>query len=277
MENAIEKVNDLYENSKELITKKEYDKASVCLRELIKIINDYYAGYQGKIFSFGHILETYYYSYFKKDESKLEYAQFNVTGYYRLYGFCLMHKEDYEGAVEAYQCALKWNPVDIDTMFQLGELYKKKGDLDNCKKITFEAYHYCCTRATMARFYRNLGFYYLESYKPETAAALYTYSNIYYSTKNAENELKFIEKATNKPLKEFTLPELQQILKDNNIPAGPDSDTIGITFRVGQLELKAGNTEAAKDCFIMVYDLTQDEEVKGILDSITTTEEGGKN
>ena len=46
----------------------------------------------------------------------------------------------------------------------------------------------------MARFYRNMGFYYLSSYNTDMAAACYTYSNIYYHTDNAESELERSEK-----------------------------------------------------------------------------------
>lgn len=54
-------------------------------------------------------------------------------------------------------------------------------------------------------------------------------------------------------------------LKKEDIPIGPHPDTLGITYRAGQLELLKGCRDNARDCFAMVYDLTLEEEIKELL------------
>ncbi len=260
-------MDELYSQAKELIKDKNYKEAIDVLKKLITEAESQYKGLEGKVFSFNHILETYYYAYFKKDVSKIEYTDYNINAFYRMLGFAQMHMDKHIDAITSYDKALKWNPVDLDTYLQLAELYKKVENLEGEKRVTLESYNYCCTRSTMARFYRNMGFYYLQKYMPDVAGALYVYSNIYYETEYAHNELDFIAKATQKEIPDYDIGSLQKILSDNDIPIGPNSDTIGITYRVGQLELEAGNKDAARDCFMMVYDLTQDEEVKQILET----------
>lgn len=257
-----------FEQVKQLVEKKNYVSARENMYLLLKRLEQDLEDKKGIYFSFNHILEAYEYQYFKKPSKEIKYTELNVSAFYRFYGFILMNLNRIGDAITAYETALDWNPVDLDSLFQISELYKKSGDLKNTRKITFELYNYCCTRATMAHFYRNLGFYYLESYQPDIAIPLYIYSNIFYETKQAHSELDYLEQALKKPIKNYTLKELQHILAHENIPTAPNPDTIGIAFRVGQLEMEAGNSSNASDCFSMVYDLTYDEEAKMLLEQI---------
>lgn len=267
MDNS-DKIYELYDKSKKAIEGKKYSEAIVVLKEMIELAEAGYADKDGKWFSFNHILETYFYVCFLKDASPLNYTEYNISAFYRLYGFSLMKLERFEKARDAYKQAIKWNPVDLDSFVQLAELYKQMKDLENVKKVTMDFYNYCCTRAMMARFYRNMGYYYLEKYEPDTAVALYQYSNIFCHTDSADRELRFLEKAMKKEIPQQEIPKLQKVLKDKDIPPGPNPDTLGITFRVGQLEMDKNNFESAKDCFMMVYDLTQDAETKAYIEKI---------
>ena len=58
---------------------------------------------------------------------------------------------------------------------------------------------------------------------------------------------------------------MQQILEENDVKLGPDADTIGIIYRVGNLMLESKDYDRARDCFAIVYDITQDEETGTIL------------
>lgn len=257
-----------FEKIKKLVEKQNYDDAADLLEPFMEEIETAYQAKKGTAFSFNHILEVYEYEYFKKPLTPPEYTDLNISAFYRFYGFVLMHLNLFTEAIEAYEKALSWNPVDLDAILQLVELYKRTGELEKVKKYSFLCYDFCCTRATLARFYRGLGFYYLETQQPDIAIPLYIYSNIYYETKQANNELDFLEKALNAPLKQYSIQELQAVLKGNQIPIGPNPDTLGIAYRVGQLELESGNIDNARDCFTMVYDLTLDAQVKEILEKI---------
>jgi len=267
-------INEKYDLCKKLVAKKEYSNARDNLIELINMVEPIYISPLKKYYSFNHVLDSYYYAYFMKDDSELSYTMHSINDYYRLLGFVYMHLEWMDDAIVAYNKALLYNPVDVDTFFQLGELFKKKADLRALKKLSFEVYNFCCSRATLAHFYRNLGYYYLETQKPEEALILYIYSNIFFETKQALSEIEFL-KASVPALNEkyiFSikkdLKKMQEILENNNIPTGPNPDTIGITYRVAQLEKDAGRYENAYDCFSLVYDITLDEEVKKELEAL---------
>lgn len=257
-----------FEEIKKLVEKQNYIEASDQLELFLEEIEKDYQTQKGLSFSFNHILEVYEYEYFKKSQTQITHTDLNISAFYRFYGFVLMRLNLFTDAIKAYQNALEWNPVDLDALLQLVELYKRTEQLEKVKEYSFLCYDLCCTRATLAHFYRGLGFYYLEKQKADIAIALYTYSNIYFETKQAKEELGYLEQALKQPVKNYTIKQLQEILKQNQIPVGPNADTIGITYRVGQLELEAGNIENAKDCFAMVYDITMDKEVKELLEKL---------
>ncbi len=258
----------------EMVKKKDYQHSFEKIKELLCQVEEQLGEDKGSKFSFNHILETYYYAYIKKDVSQLSYTQVPIHAYYRMCGFILMHLDRLDEAMEAYDCGLVWNPVDLDIMFQLVELYKRKGMLEPCRKLTMETYDYCCCRRHMGRFYRNLGFYFVERKQLQLAAALYMYSTIYEPNENAERELDFIAKLPGGQLQNYTLPMLQEIIEAAGIPLGPNPNTLGITSRVGQIELDNGNYENAYDCFAMVYDLTNEEDMLAAMERARALSEG---
>ena len=120
----------------------------------------------------------------------------------------------------------------------------------------------------MARYYRNMAFYYLSLYKPEIARACYLYSNIYYHTENADSELNYIEEALKEKTPKADIRQIQKLFDENGIQPGPDSNTIGIVYKVGEILLKDRDYKLARDCFSIVYDITQDKAVEKLLDEL---------
>ncbi len=220
-----------------------------------------------KCYSFNHIMELYLYQYYKRDyDFGLSEEPMNL--WYMDLGNKFEKKENMEKAYEAYKKAIEWNPVDLDARFAKIELEKKFKRLEEVLKQTLELYSYLCSRATMARFYRNLGFYYTEKYQPQTANYLYEYSNLFFQTKNADSELEYIRKAMQKNNPQPNVYELQAKISELKIPVAAPSQTLGLLYEIGKSEEQKGNLQQAMDCYLLVYDLTQDEEimerVKGI-------------
>lgn len=258
-----------YTAAKSQVEKRNYRQAKTSMEAVLQKIEAAFSNENSSLFSFNHILELYYFRFFKnREEAQISYAPFNIGAFYRFYGYILMHLQKYKKAIKAYENALHWNSVDLDSLFQLGELYKTANDIERTREITLEAYNYCCSRATLAHFYRNLGFCYLESYQPDIATALYLYSNIFSPSQSANRDLAYLEEALQRPTPELSIADMQAILKENKIPVGPNPDTVGITFRTGQLELENQHYETAGDCFMLVYDLTLDEEAKSYLEQL---------
>lgn len=259
------RINACYDKVYKLYEDGEYETASKEIKFIIDELKKYYTSEQ-QSYSFEHILEAYLFTYFKQKD--IVYAECNIGAIYRLQGLLYTKRMKYDKAMFAYDKALKFNPVNLDLLFELSELYKVSSRTNSVKKITNEAYDYCVTRADMSRYYRNLGYYYLERYKPGLAMALYQYSNVYYHTQTAEDEIAYLNKATEKAYEEMSVGEMQFKIKESNIPLGPNQDTLNLVYQVGQLMIKENAITDAIDCFTMIYDVTLDREIKAIIDGL---------
>lgn len=218
--------------------------------------------------SLNHVMEYYVYACYFEPETDVLCTELPVGEYYRTYGSLCLKLSKFRRAEDAFKKAICWNPVDLDSYLGLAECYKNLNMLSRYLDVTKQAYRFCCSRATMARYYRNMGFYYVARYNTEAARVCYTYSNIYYKTDNADNELKYLEQALNDKTPEYSVKQMQEILDKNEVEPGPDSKTIGIIYRVGELMMNDKDYKLARDCFSIVYDITQETQLKTLLDEL---------
>ncbi len=198
---------------KRCLSRGDYDKAADILGNVLDVIEEEYKGVRkagmidkelvirksegdGQIWlCTNHIMEYYIYACYFEPEMDVKMPELPIAEYYRTYAELCVKLQKYKRAEDAYKNALCWNPVDLDSYLGLAECYKYLNMITRYLDMTKQAYRFCCTRATMARFYRNMGFYYLSSYNTDMAEACYTYSNIYYHTDNADSELEYIKNA----------------------------------------------------------------------------------
>ena len=173
----------------------------------------------------------------------------------------LLSEQKNNEALQEYLAANMENPVSFEAVSGIIICCKRLGDIEGEYKYTQEMYKLCCTRAELATYYRNLGWYYLEKYKPDLSAALYRYSTFFQEGQAAEEEIKYLESALNKPMGKESPEQIQKMLEDNEIPTGPSNITLALLIKAGEEAEQNGNYMQARDCYMMVYDLTEDEEV----------------
>lgn len=214
-----------------------------------------------------HLLEFYLFEYYYKTR---EYDSHHhpVHQMYLSVAKILIEQKKYDVALGVLDKAREWNPVDMDIIWSVTDCLKMTGKLEELYAFLIDCYPYIYTRSDMARFYRCLGFYYVEKYEPDIAMVVYTYSNMYSHNKNADSEIKYLETALEKECPEYTVDEIQKILLEKNIPDGISETTLAILYRAGQLELESGDKKAAIECLELLYEVTGDEEVGHMLDKI---------
>ena len=174
--NNPEELKKYFEEFKELVKNEEADKAMHMLEELLKSIEEQVkvrrAGSidaRGNIsisepqdncehiyMSLNHVMEYYIYAFYFKPDCDVVLSELPYGEYYRSYGDLCVKSGRYKAGIEAYSNAICWNPVDLDAILGLAECYKYLNMLKRYMIATKEAYRLCCTRATMARYYRNM-------------------------------------------------------------------------------------------------------------------------
>lgn len=208
-----------------------------------------------------HISEMYLYEYYNKDNDYTISSEDKLTPLLEE-GIKLENAGQDDAALQKYLSAHMENPVNYEAYSSIIRVCRKKGDLQGLYNYTIESYNYCCTRAELALFYRNLGFYYLEKYKPEVASALYQYSKLFKYNENADSEINYLKEAMGDKIHELTIEEMQSLLKKEEIPLAANSITLALLVKAAEEAEETKLYNQALDCYKMVYDLTGDNEIE---------------
>ena len=158
-----------------------------------------------------HISEVFLYEYYCLGDDEYEISNEDTLTPHKEKAKEQLLAGNYSGAQQEWLSAHLENPVDMETILGIILCCKQLGDADGEYSYTTESYNYCCTRAELAAYYRNLGWYYLEKYKPEVAAACYLYSKYFEDSQQADAELEFLEKAIGKKVADKDLDQIQHL------------------------------------------------------------------
>ncbi len=208
-----------------------------------------------------HISEVFLYEYYCLGDDEYEIPMEDTLTPHKEKAKELFLSGDYALCQQEWISAYMENPVDMESILGIILCCKQLGDTEGEYSYTTESYNYCSTRAELAAYYRNLGWYYLEKYKPEVAIACYLYSNYFEQSQQADAEIEFLTNSLGKEISNKTLDQIQSILKENNIPTQANPVTLALLYKAAEEALETGKKEQAIDCYKMVYDLTEDEEV----------------
>lgn len=220
-------------------------------------------------FSFEAPFEFFMYVQKYKAEKEIKWIEYPYAAIYLQYGSLLVDLQRYEEANLALEKALRWNPMSATIMFEYAETYKILGQMDKYIDVSKKAFSVAYTKSDVARAYRNLGYYFIEQEKYQAAIGCYLLSLQYDNeSKNAQSELYYIHQKTEGSVEQPTLEELIEIAEIEGIPMEVDRDVLGIAVAYGKHFLDDGEVAGARAMFEIVYDLTDDETIKDILDKL---------
>ena len=208
-------------------------------------------------YTFGNYAEEAIFNYIYKSKKQNIYPEQNISEIYYYLGFINIDLKNYDLAVEYLDKALKWNPINISAMFEKATVFRMKGNLDRNRAEIEKTFIFIYNSSYLAKFYRELGWYYVERKIYDLGNALYTYSNYFYKTNNAENELKYIAQQENREIRYTPIAEINQYLKDYNIPINFNRSIVNCIF--DELQKVKNNNEkrsSARYYSNLMYDMT---------------------
>lgn len=208
-------------------------------------------------YTFGNYAEEAIFNYIYKSKKQNIYPEQNISEIYYYLGFINIDLKNYDLAVEYLDKALKWNPINISAMFEKATVFRMKGNLDRNRAEIEKTFIFIYNSSYLAKFYRELGWYYVERKIYDLGNALYTYSNYFYKTNNAENELKYIAQQENREIRYTPITEINQYLKDYNIPINFNRSIVNCIF--DELQKVKNNNEkrsSARYYSNLMYDMT---------------------
>ena len=264
----------LLEEVQFLMYKGEFTQALEIVEKMVKEaeeLNMYADDKVNEYHDFWEPMEEILYNYIYKPEKEIRPAPTSqYARMYLLYGTILVEFGRYDEAREILAKARKWNPTNSSIAFEYIETFKIQGRLQEAFDLTIESFKYMFKPLDLARAYRNLGYILIEmeSYKEAYACYLLSMSYEPNQAKTAQ-EILYIQDKAGK-IDTPTNEEMELMSKNIGFPVGPDHDVLGICYTLGRDAINNEAYPMAAYFLGIFYELTEDEEVRAILESLPT-------
>lgn len=243
----------------EKIKNKEFDSAE---QDLLQIINeekiknvedDNYIHY-----SFYNYIETLIYWRKYRPSKRILQPENNIADVYFLLGFINFETKNYGKTIQYLDKAIEWNPISPQIRLEKADAFRNIGEIERYRVEVEKTYPYIYQSAFMAKYYRELGWYYSEKRIFDLANALYTQSISFLNTDLAKKELMYIAQQERRELRFSTKEEINKLFKEYNIPFGISNEITKIIYEDSQNLLKENNIQLANYLYRTLYDITLD-------------------
>ncbi len=230
----------IFEASK-LINDKKILKAKSILEEYLNKTLKLYKDKEATNYSFNNLTEFYLFVNISNPKKKIRWI--NLLGHkaYRLLGYILIEEGKYDDALKKLTLALKNNPIDVESFFEIVEAYKMSGDLEKMKETLDSFFDYLYTPSFLSRYYRNLGFYYIEKKEFKLAFSFYLISLEYEYNQFALSEMLYIRKTLGDMNFNLEKKEAVKLIKESGIKIGV-SDKVMKLLKNLSLDPKVNNS-----------------------------------
>lgn len=254
------------------IGEKNYEKAKELIEELVNKLESLTINKKdavGEYFNFNEAMEEILFRHFYKSGKEVRHTSIPYSIIYLQYGSLLLELGKIKESREALKKAISWNPINLNTTFEYIETFKATGEFEKFAELTREAFKHAFRSKDVAHCYRNMGYYFIEKELYKVAVGCYLLSMNYdKDNQNAKGELFYIENKTGTKIKEPTMEEIKEYSKKYMFPLGANEEVISIAYNYGKHFAEEGQEEPAKYFMLIIYELTQDENIKKIIDNI---------
>lgn len=250
--------------------KKEYSKALELIEGLVTKLEEarpYENDRVSEYFTFDGYIEEVLYDFRNNPERELRRAQIPFSEIYFFYGNILFELQQYEKAKSALDKALRWNPMNASIAYERAELEKQAGNLEEFLERTKAIMKNAYKSEDIARGYRNIAFYFVEKKEWAAAKTCLIISTQFSKDKSmAQSELYYIDASTGGRVEPLGQDEMYSFFAENGIQVGADDDVLGIAYNYGKHFLDEKEYDAAEYFLNIVYELTDDAQVKAMID-----------
>ena len=220
--------------------------------------------------SFRNTLEHQLYLYFYRPSKKLVRPVFDLSQMILLHGYNLLELNRAEEAARVINDAIRYNPMNTDAYFELAECYKSLRDHDQLLSVIKETLEVAVTPVQISRCYCNLGFYCVEVKDYDRAVCFYYESLIYADHPMVPAELHHIHTITQKKIVPPTREEDNEAFEHYGMKCGANEDVVGVITALAKEAIENKDLPAIRFYLHMQYGLTNDPEIKEMLDRYDT-------
>lgn len=206
-----------FEQGNQYYKNKEFDKAEKEFLEFLKIEDSYKESKECNMLIRSRIIYEHDLIGILNDDKHIFNVSIDVDYAYYALGTIEIEKKNVLQARNYLRKAIEWNPVYVAAFFEYAETFKIEGNIETFYTITKNTYDKIFLPNDLARYYRNLGFYFIEKENYNLATCLFLHSLSFENTDMAKSEIMYIKQKTGS----LNIPEpdvTKHILEENDIP-----------------------------------------------------------
>ena len=218
---------------------KDYDRAQKKLEDMLESSTQKEVEDSQFLFhSFGSVVEHIIYLNFFHPKKENKLPEQKTSEIYLYLADIAGFTHDYDKAIELLEESLKWNPVDPFVKLDYANMYRQVGNLERFRSELEKTWVYVYDSRDLAKFYRDMGWYYIERERYDIANALYSISMDFERNELAVKELKYIAEKEDRDYRLSTKDEINKLLVDYNIPRGFNPKIVKILEDNYDVEIK---------------------------------------
>ena len=222
-------------------------------------------------YNFTEPMEEVVYRELYKPQKELKYADFPYAGIYTLCGDLLFELARYDDSTALYRKTVRWNPIAMKYTWRYMEAEKNLGNIDKYGLLAFNSFSNVFKTSELLQCYMNLAYYFTEKQWFAEAAGCYVLILKYNPDhKPASAALTVLRQLLGEEFYMPTLLDVRKYAHDLGFPLGANKTLLNSAYAYALDDLKSKNMESALYFLDIVYDLSQNDEVKTLLDSIKT-------
>lgn len=212
-------LNKKVDEANNLIMQRNYEAAKKILNEYLETtLNIYKEDQITRYFTFKDIIEFYCSKEKLNLQKKVVWVDLRTDDAYKLLAYIASEEKDFLKAIDYLEKGLYFNPMNLGIRFEYAEAYKMQNNLDKMYESSKNIYEYIYEPSMLARYYRLLGYYFIEKQNYDVAYSLYAISIYYENSEMAHHEINYIKQQTGNPNFKKTTAEILDFLKQQNIP-----------------------------------------------------------
>lgn len=270
----IKSIPEIIKEMDSLFKEEKYEEALQFARENIDLNKEYIEGE----YVFKNLLEEILFQITINKEIKRKYPLIlDYSTLYSNYGYVLLHFNDFENALKSFELSNGYNPVNVSALFGLSKIYKQNNDWDAYYNLTIQSFKYSYTRRDLAQSFKNLSLYYLNEFNESSSLSEENLKLAIFLNKMAleyDDNLSFddfkgiIDENMLKEYDDYSIEEIEEYLKSKGLPYGPGIEVITICKNLGFQLDEDKKVVPALFYFNIVYDLTEDPNIKELIDDL---------
>ena len=255
LEEEAEEIKKSYEKAVRLCNDKRFKDAGNILEEIIdKIRNKSEAG--NTYFSFGSALNLWLYTLVFDPKQMINQSLTDNSSIYKLYAYTLAQTYKIDEAIASLEEGLKWEPVNVSILLELGEISRLRGEYEKFLGATKNAIIFSLSSHELSICYCRLAIYFEEIKDYRTAICLYHLSNSFerniYSARRLDKMRMELGLKVEVPSNE----KMNRVLKEKDIPLGPSEYVISAITSLAKNSKENGSIEIYRFCKDTYKDLT---------------------